>query len=135
MNGKEMIEKITKIVEQFEEENWGWTVGIRFEDKEREVGSLIEENSRHNQDREDEREFPEFGTEEYEELPELDGVSAWIVECDGWRPNRLDDDAAKQFVAKHCYIVASRNTGSTMDYDPDHGEILLVEPTVIAKVF
>lgn len=60
-------------------EDMYYYIGIRFEDKDREVGEICE-CSKHNLDREDEREFPVYGTPEYDELPELDGTSAWNLE-------------------------------------------------------
>ena len=50
-------------------------VGVRFEDKVREISDVCE-CSKHNPDREDERDFPVYGSEEYEDLPELNGASA-----------------------------------------------------------
>lgn len=132
-----MIEKTIELAEQFEEENWGWKVGIRFEDKERALDEVIEELSRHNQDREDEREFPEYGTDEYEDLTELDGVCAYDIQegQSSWQPNNAEREARNQFLTNHCYLIASRDIGRFDDYDPDHGEILLQNPKVIAKLF
>ncbi|MEC5268885.1 hypothetical protein P9G49_07185 [Heyndrickxia coagulans] len=72
------IEKQCKeALERFEGQYY--YIGIRFEDKEREIGDVCE-CSKHNIDREDEREFPEYGTPEYDEMLELDGTSAWNLE-------------------------------------------------------
>lgn len=134
MTGKEMIEKVKALVEQYEDDYS--FIAIRFEDQERQVGETIEENSRHNSDREDEREYPKFGTEDYEEMEELDGICAWDINTESsWSPSRLDDLASKQFITNHCYLIASDRAGSTMNYDPDHGEILLQKAEVIARLF
>lgn len=116
-------------------------IGLRFEDKSREVGEECEW-SKHNPDREDEREFPAFGSEEYGELETLDGTSVWNLAAmtDRYLPGygRLRDsdgekNASSQFYAYHCYIVAGKLKGH--HDDPDDGEILIKDAVVIAKVF
>src|SRR5690625_4775082 len=110
-------------------------IGIRFEDKERNVGEVITDNSRNNVDREDEREFPEYGTAEYEEMEELDGISAWNYEhYDFSIPSyRANDDCRRSFVAKHCYILGANDLG---DADIlDDGEIIMQDAVVLAKIF
>lgn len=49
--------------------------GLRFENKDRNIGDICE-TSRHNPERDDERDFPEYGTRQYKKLPRLDGTSA-----------------------------------------------------------
>ena len=73
MTTQEMIAKVTEIAENTEL----FYVGIRFEDKKRTIGEIIEECSKDNRERQDERDFPEYGTTEYDELPELNGVCAY----------------------------------------------------------
>lgn len=117
--------------------------GLRFEDKERNVGEIIPERSRHNPDREDERDFPEFGTAEYDELDELDGVSAWHVNLDvdtihpgmSSREYRdcANDDCERMFSAYHCYVIAGNREGR--HDDPDVGEIVIKDAVVIGKIF
>ena len=72
----ELIERVESTVAQLEDldEYWGWYFGIRFENKERTTGEIITDRSKHNIDREDERDFPQFGSDEYEEMPELEAV-------------------------------------------------------------
>lgn len=100
-------------------------LGIRFEDKEREIGDICE-CSKHNIDREDEREFPEYGTEEYEELPELDGTSAWNLET--------YDDFQGPFATYHCYIIAGEKL-TNKDDGLDDNEIVIKDAKVLAKIF
>lgn len=100
-------------------------IGIRFEDKEREIGEICE-NSRHNTDREDEREFPEFGTEEYNEMLELDGTSAWNLET--------YDDFEGGFNTYHCYIVAG-NRLTNKDDGLDDNEIVIENAKVLERIF
>src|SRR5690625_2350470 len=82
MTKQEMIKKIEELEEEYCTINGygSYIVGVRFEDKERVIGEEID-NSRHNLDREDEREMPEYGTEEYEEMFELDGASAYEIDA------------------------------------------------------
>lgn len=104
--------------------------GIRFEEKEREINEEITDFSKHNIDREDEREFPEFGTDEYEEMDELDGVSAWNL------PDFKFDDDQNRY-ASHCYLIASDDVIVDIDgdLDLDHDEIVMQDAVVIAKLF
>lgn len=100
-------------------------IGIRFEDKEREIGDICE-CSRHNIDREDEREFPEYGTLEYEEMMELDGTSAWNLET--------YDDFNGPFGTYHCYIIAG-NRLTNRDDGLDDNEIVIENAIVLEKIF
>lgn len=100
-------------------------LGIRFEDKEREIGEICE-CSRHNIDREDEREFPEYGTDEYWEMPELDGTSAWNLET--------YDDFEGVFNTYHCYIIGG-NRITNQDDGLDDNEIVIENAVVLEKIF
>lgn len=125
LTAKEMELKCKEVLEQYEDDYV--LIGIRFEDKEREIGEICE-NSRHNYDREDEREFPEYGTEEYEELEEFDGTSAWNL------PTYDDYADQSKFFTNHCYIVAGDNQ-TNKDDDLDFNEIVIEDAKVIAKIF
>lgn len=108
-------------------------IGVRFEDKERSVGDICE-CSKHNAG---ERDFPQYDTEEYEHLDELDGTSAWLadrylssydLQCDG---NML---VRKRFGGvQHAYIVVGdyENTPS----DADEGEVVIEDATVAEVLF
>lgn len=92
---------VEEVIEELEDEyNF---VGIRFEEKEYQEGEVIAD-SKHNPDREDEREFPDFNSEEYEELEELPGVSTW---------NKMSYSAKNwKVISKyysHVYIVVGDN--------------------------
>jgi len=139
MNLIEMHAKVREIYEANEDRYY--YIGIRFEDKDREIGEECEW-SKHNPDREDEREFPAYGTDEYEDLPELDGTSAWDLsrisdsELPGYgRIGKGDEDrvAERMFGTYHCYIVAGNRIGR--HDNPDPGEILIKDAVVIAKIF
>jgi hypothetical protein len=136
MKNSEVAKIIMEIVENGEYEFYG----IRFEDKSYSVGDVVA-NSKHNPDREDERDFPEYGTKEYEECEDLDGASAWrcvdsygrfIDECltsnGGWRET-MDSEAFSMCDCEHVYIVAG-NRENTHD-DSDENEIVIESAVVI----
>lgn len=109
--------------------------GIRFENKVRNVGEVIEDLSRHNLDRDDERDFPEFGTDEYSNAPVLDGVSAW--DLDGKWSRSVGADGyfdELHFEAERCYIIASDDIANCDDA-LDENEIVMVDAKVIAAIF
>src|SRR5690625_1684810 len=102
---KEMIEKIRELEEEHCTVNGygNYIVGVRFENKSIEIGEAIE-NSRHNLDREDERDMPEYGTEEYEEMFELDGASAYEINA---IIEMLEEGVG--FEGDHCYFIKGTN--------------------------
>lgn len=113
-------------------------IGLRYENKERLIGEICE-NSRNNTNREDERDFPKFNTEEYFEMEELDGTSAWdMSEEDTYKINKYENrenDCSKHFMANHCYIIASNNLGHTSNTIIDVNEIVIRNAIVIEKIF
>lgn len=133
MTKQEAMELIKKLAEKCYEDYDN--MGVRFEDKDRNVGETIEECSRHNEDRDDERDFPEYGTEEYVEMEELDGVSAWSVDqmLRGDFRNDLDKPFEYDYYTNHCYFIAGdfgRNNETG-----DVGETIVKNAKVIAKLF
>lgn len=141
MNLIQMYELVRKIVEEHADQ-YDY-IGIRFEDKEREIGEELDW-SRHNPDREDEREFPSFDSEEYEEMEVLDGTSAWEANPRAYREyhpgvDRLqfrtfgEKECSRFFLTDHCYIIAGDRSGDHPD--PDDYEILIKDAVVIAKIF
>jgi len=112
--------------------------GLRFENKDREVGEMCG-NSHHNFEREDEREFPEYGTDEYEEMIELDGTSAWYISDAGKFDRKVytgewqEEDSTLMVVTDHCYIIGGQTEGS--HDSPDAGEILIQDAVVVEKLF
>ena len=117
-----------KIKQITEAEPWV-TIGIRLEDCDREVGSTID-NSKHNPDREDNREFPIYGSDEYNDLPDLDGVSAWNV-TDRFVAEMNIDQLKIHY--DHCYIITGDEYGN--HDDPDVDEILIRDAIVAAKIW
>lgn len=111
-------------------------VGIRFENRDYAVGDECEW-SKDNSGREDEREFPEFGTEEYDELPLLDGTCVYDLGdydycLDGYTLNK---DVTNHCFADHAYIVAGTRKGNMDAYAPDNGETLIQDAVVVHKIF
>jgi hypothetical protein len=120
---QEICEKYHKEFNWFEDGDF-YYVGFRFEDKVREIGEICE-NSKHNQDREDEREFPEFGTPEYDEMEELGGTSSWHI--DGIRRGN--------YGGEHCYVVVGHKNFTHDDIVLDDDEICIVNAKVVAQIF
>lgn len=97
-------------------------VGIRFEDKEYSVGDICL-TSKSNPDRDDERVFPDYGTEEYTELEDLNGACAWNLDAFNW----TTDHGATE----HAYIIA----GNDAEYGEDEGEIIIEDAKVLEILF
>lgn len=140
MNIHEMYKKVREIYEANKDEYY--YIGLRFENKDREVGEECEW-SKDNLGREDERDFPQYGTPEYNELPTLDGTSAWDLSrlSDWYYPGfgetrwilDHDKECRRHFIAEHCYIIAGDKKG--VHDCPDEGEILIRDAVVIAKLW
>lgn len=139
MNIVEMYEKVKAIYEANQDQYY--YIGLRFEDKEREIGEECEW-SRHNADREDEREFPAYGSDEYEELEQLQGTSAWDLAAmtdrhlpgfGSLRNTDLEKECSRFFDTYHCYVIAGNKQGR--HDDPDDGEIVIKDAVVINKIF
>lgn len=124
-----------ELFKQIEEQDEYYVYGLRFENKEREVGEVCE-NSRNNIDREDEREFPDFGTEEYAKMEEMDGTSAWGVDS---ALMQLDGNLkynTSVFGSKHAYIIAGHNTGWEQNNGlVDDGEVVIQDAVVLHKIY
>ena len=136
MTYREMKEKVERIYNEAKEEFK--FVGLRLENKEREVGDICGK-SKHNPNRDDSRDFPEYGSQEYKKLPEFDGTSSWdcrkVV-------NNFDSMVKGQFVdwedevlfeRNHAYIIAGNEVDNHIDRDYD--EIIIKKAEVIAIIF
>lgn len=95
--------------------------GIRFEDKEYKIGDICF-NSKSNTNREDERDFPEFGSEEYNELEELDGTCAWSLY------NRFTKWSGG---TDHCYLIG----GHYAEDGEDLNELIIRDAEIIEIIF
>lgn len=130
INYTEMIKKIEELEEKYCWANgYGdYTVGVRFEDKERQVGDKVG-NSRHNIGREDEREFPDYNSEEYEEMFELDGASAWSI-------HHIIEELKREpiYATNHCYFIIGSNSVNEGDA-LDDGEVVIEDAEVAYILF
>ena len=107
--------------------------GLRFDSRDLDVDDVLEP-SKSNIDREDNREFPEYGTPEYDDLPELSGTCAYMI-YDGDRESRYtfldnvlsfvdDDDDERKW-----YILGSKDAAE--DEAEDEDEIVMIDPIVL----
>ena len=137
MTNKEMKDKIENAYNKYKDKYQ--YVGLRFEDKEREIGEICE-NSKHNPDREDPRDYPEYGTEEYKKLPEFNGTSAWDLSISNmhrtWFDSNYMTDKEKSYYPdeyNHAYIIV----GNKVDNDPDRDldEIIITNAKVVEIIF
>lgn len=148
MKIKEITEKVTEAIKKHEitvpwherAEDGYDHYGLRFENKKREVGEICE-NSRHNWGRADERDFPEYGTSDYNDMQKLDGTSAWNISQDGetyWQKsytgwgNDPNSDGGF-FGAEHCYIIAG--DFDCTHSDCDNSEIVIESAIVLEVIF
>lgn len=114
------------LAEKYETE-YEW-LGFRFDERKLKNGAVLS-NSKHNPDRVDERDFPEYGTSEYDELDELDGTSCYNVNYFFATYGVWEGDYS-EFI--NCYLIGSNKVG---DHDePDDGEMLLKAPIVLGKI-
>lgn len=133
---KEFYEVI-KSVEENHEDN-AKVIGIRFEDKNRIVGEECN-NSRHNLDRDHEDDMPEYGTEEYEDMFELDGTSSFDVEelikmIETELKRNDDRRMIGVFNNYHCYIIGGdyvTNENDALDY----GETVIANAKVLEVIY
>ena len=143
MNKKELINKILK---ETQKEEYSY-YGIRFENLERSIGDIATEKTRHNSDRESERDFPEYGTEEYEEMEEFDGLSAWSLGMfpedeeyleksikDTFFIDKNDIVNETRYSGDRCYLMAS-NDIDYPDAELDYNETVLIDPIVLDVIF
>lgn len=136
----DMKDKIRGAIQQIKDEGQPYAFyGLRFENQLRDVGDSIG-NSRHNPSRLDERDFPEFGTDEYENLPALGGASSWHIDIDGdneeWVRSFMsnyDSDGDKNSIGGHAYIIGGDR--SATHSDADYNEIVIRGAVVIKKIF
>lgn len=136
MTWGEMWEEIEKGYEKAEREGFRY-IGLRFENKDRRIGDKIE-SSRHNPDRDDPRDFPEYGSDEYNDLPQFEGTSAWEIKPPEFNPylwkseyDDWEDEIIK--LKKHCYIIAGDD--EQRHFDRDYDEIIIINAEVVYKIY
>ncbi len=107
-------------------------IGIRIGGRDLHVGDVFG-NSRHNPDRGDERDFPEYGTEDYESMEELDGTCAYDFGFLSLTYHDLDNLKSVCFGDSHCYVIAGTAWGH--NDDPDAGEVVIQNAEVLEVLF
>lgn len=83
----------------------------------------------------DDCEWPDYGTDEYDRLPEVDGVFGYPVSC---LDREFEDDAeissGRLHDTAHCYIIATDELDD--DFIPSTGsENVYKDPVVIKKIY
>lgn len=137
MKIKQLIEKLEHYIALEEEGELEYElIGVRFEDKKRAIGEILEP-SKFNDDREDEREFPEYGSEEYENLPDAGGASAWTLEevLNGAKGKKQDRLVKDYYMTDHCYIIVGDKEGFNIDHVLDYGEIVIKDAKVLEIIY
>ena len=139
MTYKELREAIIRAAEKYDKPSC--YVGFRFDERKYNVGEKLNFNSKTNMGREDERDFPEYGTKEYNRLEELDGVCAYTLDMSSrWVEDveqqvdeifGIDDYVSEddQYKYAHIYILSSDQYSN--DFAEDEYEIILPKPTVL----
>lgn len=119
---KELIETHDILNDEFS------NFGLRFETAIRQIGDAVGA-SKHNPDRDDERDFPEYGTPEYDNLPLRQGTSAYAINRHplGFL-NRLIDRA---FDYDHIYLVEGT---FVEDDDLDDHEVVIDAAKVVERL-
>ena len=127
LKNEELRKRVEKELTEDVEEKF-YVIGLRFENVERKVGDIIEEYSKDNSEREDERDFPEYGTKEYEELEELDGISSWDINF--WEYQLTDWSDETTFEGDHIYLLG----GEKHSFGPDDHELVIEDAEIIAII-
>lgn len=138
-----IAERIVKAIEELEEESKKFFLdykfyGIRFERRHNLEEGYELECSKANRDRVDAREFPVFGTPEYEEMDELDGTCAYFV-FDGEKEERskrlnhiLNNYISEESDEFTWYLVGAEDLSDEEGEDDD--EIIMKDAVVVKKI-
>ena len=110
---------------------WDGLIGVRFDKVPYEIGSVLPESKAFFPTEDsDVREFPVYGSEEYEELPGMGGTNTWsineILRLLERNPNGCE------LKDTHCHVVVAESYA--MPDVMDDGERVLIDPVVIAKL-
>lgn len=142
MTYKELREAIVKAAEAYEGEYSH--IGFRFDVREYRVGEVLDFVSKTNLGRDDERDFPEYGTNEYNEMDDLDGVCAYDLDMSSRWAEDIEEQVNeifgigdyiledKEYNEEHIYILGTNQHSN--DYAEDEYEIIMPEPTVLAVI-
>lgn len=113
-------------------------IGVRFEELKREVGDICG-NSRHNLDRDDERDMPDYGSDEYEKMFELDGASSFGVthlmdDIEYLVRKNPEKSINEVYAGSHCYIIGGKYTTNESDAI-DEGELVIEDAEVLEVIY
>lgn len=130
---KEVAQEIREIIARPELEDYVWDglIGVRFDKISYEIGSVLPESKAFFPTEDsDTRDFPEYNSEAYDELPSMGGTSTWSIN----EILRLLDRNPNGYELKdvHCHVVVAESYA--MPDVMDDGENVLIDPVVIAKL-
>lgn len=112
-------------------------IGVRWEELGRNVGDEVG-CSKHNLERENEGDMPTYGTEEYENMFELNGASSLSVRhllngLESAYRTSPDKSVSTCYTGTHCYLIGGKHTSNHSDAIDD-GELVIVDAKVIVKL-
>lgn len=134
-------QEVADFIENKIKENEYSFYGVRIEDKKRNVGDVIEEESKSNDVRDDSRDFPDYGSEEYNSLEGMGGTSSWKVNPDNVYESlentagtNIENDGKFEggFSYQYVYLIGGDNNVTSRNLDP--GEIVIKNPKVIGII-
>ena len=126
---KEAVEAAVRHLQDTSE--YGEFIGVRFDRRLLSVGDEVGK-SRTNIGREDVREFPEYGTQEYESLPELEGACAYDV--DSWSHHILmRGEWTEDEIDMHLYVI--EGDGIDRESGEDEDEVIIRNAEVMAVIY
>ena len=106
-------------------------LGVRFERRVLQVGDEVGK-SKTNFGRSDVREFPEYGTPEYDSLEVLSGACAYDV--DAWKCHILDKGEWTELETDiHLYVI--EGDGIDRESGEDQDEVIITNAEVMARIF
>lgn len=136
MTKQELIEMVKSYVLQNSGclPHWANVIGVRYDNQLVSVDQELE-HSKDNTDRDDSRDFPQYGSNEYNSLPCVDGTSAYLV-ADAWddeddfEGRGLDEilNGKEESAWDHASIVIGRKSDWCCE---DQGEVAIHDCTVV----
>lgn len=131
---KEFYERVIELEEEYGDEY----IGIRWEEKPRTIGEELD-NSRHNLERLNESDMPEYGTPEYEEMFELDGASSLgtytlLEDLKRDYKNRGESLMNSFYTGTHCYVIVGTDFVNESD-GLDEGEVVVKNAKVMEVLY
>ena len=137
----EIVETVKETIEDAIKDNEDDTAvfGLRFDERKIKTGEVLP-NSKDNFNRDDARDFPVFGTKEYDELDTLDGTSAYSLPVDD--DNKLTEEAienlnryvkTKDLFSDTTMSLVMGEESETEGEDDD--EIIIADAKVVSVLF